>query len=56
MERRILVLDQSSRTSGYAIFINGILKDFNHFTFEDDDIGIRLLKIKNYVLNLIEEY
>lgn len=56
MERRILALDQSSRTSGYAIFINGILKDFNHFTFEDDDIGIRLLKIKNYVLNLIEKY
>lgn len=56
MERRILALDQSSHTSGYAIFINGTLKDFGHFTFNDDDIGIRLLKIKKSVLNLIENY
>ena len=50
---RLLALDQASVTSGYAIFIDGELKDCGKFTFEDDDIGIRLVKIRNKVLSLI---
>lgn len=50
---RLLALDQASITSGYAIFIDGELKDCGKFTFEDDDIGIRLVKIRNKVLSLI---
>ena len=54
--KRILALDQSSRTSGYAIFEDEKLIKCGHFTFEDEDIGERLYKIRNYVDNLINEY
>lgn len=52
---RLLALDQASRTSGYAIFEDGKLIDFGTFTFDDDDIGIRLHKIRNKVANLIAD-
>lgn len=56
MANRLLSLDQSSRTSGYAIFENGQLIKYGKFTFDDTDIGIRLNKIRNKVKELIEEY
>lgn len=52
----ILALDQSSRTSGYAIFKDGELFDYGHFTFEDINMGVRLHKIKNKIKSLIDEY
>lgn len=52
----LLALDQSSRTSGYAVFKDGELYDYGHFTYEDPDLGIRLNKIKKKVLSLIKEY
>ena len=52
----LLALDQSSRTSGYAIFKNGELHDYGHFTYDDVDMGVRLNKIKKKVLSLIQEY
>lgn len=56
MTNRLLSLDQSSRTSGYAIFENGQLIKYGKFIFDDTDIGIRLNKIRNKVKELIEEY
>lgn len=52
----LLALDQASRTSGYAVFIDGELKDHGTFTFSDDNIDTRLVKIKQRVLELIDKY
>ena len=52
----ILALDQASRTSGYAIFQEGRLMASGTFTFEDADFSLRLVKIRNKVISLIEEY
>lgn len=53
---KLLALDQASKTSGYAIFEDNNLITFGHFTFEDANLGQRLLKIRNKVQALIEEY
>lgn len=52
---RILALDQSSRVSGYAIFDGDDLIDSGKFTVDDSDIGIRLVKIRNKVEELIDK-
>ena len=44
---KLLALDQASITSGYSIWHDGELKD--------SDIGVRLLNIRNKVLELIQE-
>lgn len=54
--RKLLALDQSSKTSGYAVFYDKELKHYGHFTFEDDDLGDRLYKIRKKVNELIEKY
>lgn len=51
---KILALDQASKTSGYSIWENNKLIDYGKFTFEDDDIGYRLVRIRNKVKHLIE--
>lgn len=53
--RKVLALDQSSHTSGYAIFIDNKLAAHGKFTFDDEDIGERLYKIREKVKSLIEE-
>lgn len=53
---RLLALDQSSRTSGYAIFEDGKLLTYGKFTYDDADFGVRLEKIRNKVENLIHDY
>lgn len=53
---RLLALDQSSHTTGYAIFADSILEAHGAFTFNDTDIGDRLVKIRNKVISLLEEY
>lgn len=53
--RKVLALDQSSRITGYAIFENAKLVKYGKFSVDDDDIGVRLLKIRNNVLNLIND-
>ena len=53
---KLLALDQATRTSGYAIFDSGKLIDYGTFTFTDEDIGERLVKIRNKILSLIEIY
>lgn len=52
----ILALDQASKTSGYSVFKDGKLHTYGKFTFEDADLGERLCKIKNKVIELINEY
>lgn len=52
---KILALDQSSRISGYAIFDNDNLIDSGKFIVDDPDIGIRLVKIRNKIEELIDK-
>lgn len=52
---RLLALDQSSRTSGFAIFIDGELRDYGTFTIADDNVGERLFKIREKVAQLIAD-
>lgn len=51
---KFLALDQSSRITGYAIFENAKLIDYGKFSVNDDDIGIRLMKIRQEVEQLIK--
>lgn len=55
MERRLLALDQSSRCSGWAIFINNKLKDYGIIELTTDDIGQRLVTLKEQIINLINK-
>lgn len=52
----LLAIDQASVTSGYAIFKDGELVDYGKFTFNDDVIAERLVKIRTKVLELIDTY
>lgn len=52
----ILSLDQASRVSGYAIFKDGKLEKFGHFTCSEDDNGARLMHIRNKIKELINDY
>lgn len=52
----ILALDQASRTSGFAIFQEDKLIASGTFTYDDDDFSLRLVKIRNKVISLIEQY
>lgn len=46
---KLLALDQSSRCSGFAVFDDGDLIDSGTFTFTDEDLGVRLTKIRDQV-------
>ena len=52
----LLAIDQASVTSGYAVFKDGNLVDYGQFTFNDDVIAERLVKIRAKVLELIAEH
>lgn len=56
MSDNILALDQASRTSGYAIFQEDRLVASGVFTFDDEDFSLRLVKIRNKVISLVEQY
>lgn len=53
---KLLALDQASKTTGYAVFIDGKLETYGKFTYEDSDIGIRLNRIRNKVSTLVADY
>lgn len=53
---KLLALDQASITTGYAILDNGKLVVASHFTVRDKDSAQRLVKIRQHVINLIQEY
>lgn len=52
----LLALDQSSHTTGYSIFEQGVLVKASHFDCSSSDFGKRLVQLKETVLKLIEEY
>lgn len=52
----LLALDQSSITTGYAVFKNGVPVVVGHFSAPGNDLGQRLVYIRNKVIELIEEY
>lgn len=52
----LLALDQASKTTGWAIYTDGKLTAWDKFTVEDEDFGKRLLKIRNQVIKLIQQY
>lgn len=54
--RRLLALDQASRTTGWAVFYGDKLQEYGHFTFEDSDMGVRLNHIRDKVAQLIADY
>jgi len=54
--RKLLALDQSSRTTGWAVFNDKDLIKYGHFTINDDDVGVRLQQIRGKIQNLIDEY
>lgn len=53
---RLLALDQASRISGWCVFINGELKEWGHLTTDQEDIGERLVKIRKFILQKVEEW
>lgn len=52
----VLALDQSSHTTGYAIFKNGNPVEVSHFDAVGADLGARLVWIKSKVLSLVQEH
>ena len=56
MSYTILALDQSSRTTGWAVFKDGKLHDYGKFTFDDEIVGVRLKKFRLKIEELIDTY
>lgn len=52
---RLLALDQSSHISGWAIFDQEKLIKYGKIEVNDEDLGLRLQKIRNQVFDLIKE-
>lgn len=53
---RLLALDQASRCSGWCVFIDGELKAWGHLNTTQDTVGERLLEIKKFIVNKVEEW
>lgn len=53
---RLLALDQSSHTTGYAIFEDDKPVKISHFTYDDIDLGDRLEKIRKKIKNIIIDW
>ena len=54
--KRILALDQASRVSGWSIFIDGELKKWGHLVTEQEDIGERLVTIRKFIIDTVQEW
>ena len=52
----LLALDQASRTTGWAVFIDDRLDAFGKIELNDSDIGDRLVKLRAAVIQLINHY
>lgn len=52
----LLALDQSSHTTGYAIFRDNYPVVVSHFDAEGKELGDRLVWIRNKIIFLIKEY
>lgn len=56
MKNKLLALDQSSRITGWAVFEDDKLIASGKFTVTDKNMGQRLIKIRNFIINLVKEY
>ena len=52
----ILAFDQATRTSGWSVFKDNKLIDHGTFTFTDNNLGLRLWKIRQKVEELYRKY
>ena len=50
---KLLALDQATRTTGYAVFDDGMPVVIGHFTITKEDFADRLVEIRNTVIKLI---
>lgn len=53
---KLLALDQASYTTGYAVFEDSYPVVINHFTAHNEDLGDRLVEIRENIQALIEKY
>ena len=53
---RILALDQASRVSGWSIFIDGKLEDWGHLNTDQEEVGERLVQIRDFIINKVKEW
>ena len=53
---RLLALDQASRVTGYAIFIDGKLETYGKIVTEQTEVGERLFTIREKISKLIADY
>ena len=53
---KLLALDQSSRVTGFTVLNNGKIEKVGHFECIGDDLGDRLVQLRNYVQQLIKQY
>ena len=53
---KLLALDQASRITGYAVFEDNVLVAYGKITTEESDVGVRLMKIRQAIQKLIEDY
>lgn len=52
---KLLALDQSSKITGYAIFENNKLIKYGKLSYDDSDLGTRLVKLRSDLKDLIEQ-
>ena len=53
---KILALDQSSHTTGYTVLQNGTIVIVNHFDCVGNDLGDRLVQLRQKIEALIDKY
>jgi Holliday junction resolvasome RuvABC endonuclease subunit len=51
----LLALDQSSKITGYAIFDDGKLVKYGKLSYDDADLGTRLVKLRKDLEKLVDE-
>ena len=56
MDKVILALDQATRTSGWSLFQGENLIDFGHWTFDQDDLAIRIYNLCEQISQVIDKY
>lgn len=52
----VLALDQSSKVSGYALFVDGKLCQSGTIQLTDKDIGVRLMQFREEITNFINAW
>lgn len=52
----LLALDQSSKVTGYAIFIDGALDHHGKINLTSESIGVRLVQFKKAIIDIIDSF